>query len=96
MQNTDIDLQSRPLPAARVRLRSDPLNGKPVLLYPEGLLRLNETAREVLSRCDGKTTVEEIVAALCGEYDASAEVLRADVLACLSQLHRRQLVTLAV
>jgi pyrroloquinoline quinone biosynthesis protein D len=95
MQNTAIDLQSRPAPAPRVRLQADPVNGEPVLLYPEGFLRLNATAHEVLTRCDGKTSVGKIVDALCAEYEASAEQVRADVLECLSHLHSRQLITLA-
>ena len=95
MPNTAIDLQSRPALAARVRLQLDPVDGQPVLLYPEGLLRLNGTAHEVLTRCDGKATVEGIIAALGEEYEVSAETLRADVLECLAQLQQRQLVTFA-
>ncbi len=93
--NTVIDPRSRPALARRVRLQDDPVNGEHVLLYPEGFLRLNATAHEVLSRCDGKTTVEEIVAALSAEYESEPETLRADVLECLSHLHGRQLLTLA-
>ena len=89
-----IDPQSRPALAARVRLQMDPVDGEPVLLYPEGLLRLNATAHEVLARCDGQRTAEEIVTALGEEYEVSAETLRADVLECLTQLHGKQLVTL--
>lgn len=95
MQNTVIDPQSRPALAARVRLQIDPVNGEPVLLYPEGLLRLNETAHEVVTRCDGKTTVENILGALSSEYEVSADELRADVLDCLAQLHGRQLIAFA-
>jgi pyrroloquinoline quinone biosynthesis protein D len=92
MQNTAIDLQSRPSLSAHVRLRADPVDGGPVLLYPEGLLKLNATAHEVLSRCDGTRTVAGIIAVLCEEYDASEELLRADVLACLAQVAQRQLI----
>ena len=95
MQNTAIDPQSRPALAARARLQVDPVDGAPVLLYPEGLLQLNETARDVLSRCDGRTTIDEIVAALSTEYEASAEALRGDVLDCLAEFHRRQLLVFA-
>ena len=91
-----IDPQSRPVLAARVRLQVDPVDGEPVLLYPEGLLRLNATAHEVLARCDGQATVEGIVAALGQEYEVSAETLRTDVLECLAQLQGKQLVTFAV
>jgi len=91
MQNTVIDLQSRPALAASARLQKDPVDGCPVLLYPEGVLRLNETAHDILSRCDGRATVAEIVALLEKEYDAEADTLRADVTECLAQFQQRQL-----
>ena len=94
MQNTVLDLQARPALGSRARLQTDPVTGEPVLLYPEGLLQLNETAHAVLSRCDGKTTINDIVASLADEYAADADTLRADVLECLAQFHGRQLVVL--
>ena len=94
MQNTVIDPQSRPALAARVRLQVDPITAEPVLLYPEGLLTLNETAHEVVARCDGIATIEKIIAALCSEYEVSDDTLRADVLDCLVQLRGRQLIIL--
>ena len=75
-----------------MRLQIDPVEGEPVLLYPEGLVKLNETAHAVLTRCDGTTTVANIIAALGAEYDVCADDLRADVLACLAQLRDQQLV----
>ena len=91
----DVDLQSRPIPAPRARLQTDPVTGEPVLLYPEGLLQLNATAHAILLRCDGKRTVEEIVADLSREYEASPDDLRADVAECLTLLHGKQLVVFA-
>lgn len=35
-----------------------------VLLYPEGMVQLNDSAWAILSLCDGRHTVEEIVAEL--------------------------------
>jgi len=32
-----------------------------VLLYPEGMVQLNESAAEILKRCDGERTVAAIV-----------------------------------
>jgi pyrroloquinoline quinone biosynthesis protein D len=58
-----------------------------VLLYPEGMVRLNGPAAEILRRCDGKTTVQALVADLqqaFGEAD-----LRADVVDFLEQAHGR-------
>jgi pyrroloquinoline quinone biosynthesis protein D len=92
MENTDIDLQSRPALTASARLQKDPVDGGPVLLYPEGLVKLNETAHDILSRCDGRTTVAGIIAALEKEYESGAGELQADVVDCLAQFHNRQLV----
>ncbi|WP_395321842.1 pyrroloquinoline quinone biosynthesis peptide chaperone PqqD [Variovorax sp. UC74_104] len=58
-----------------------------VLLFPEGMIRLNEPAAEILKRCDGKTSVAALVADLestFGEPD-----LRADVLEFLEQARGR-------
>ena len=35
-----------------------------ILLYPEGLIKLNASAGEILKRCDGHTHVESIIADL--------------------------------
>ena len=32
-----------------------------VLLYPEGMIKLNQSAGEILKRCDGKRTFTDIV-----------------------------------
>ncbi|NCF29324.1 MAG: pyrroloquinoline quinone biosynthesis peptide chaperone PqqD [Gammaproteobacteria bacterium] len=35
-----------------------------VLLYPEGMVKLNPAAGEILKRCDGERTVGEIISEL--------------------------------
>jgi pyrroloquinoline quinone biosynthesis protein E len=51
-----------------VRLADDLVRGRPVLLYPEGVLFLNETAAAVVERCDTRRTADEIVADLSTGY----------------------------
>jgi pyrroloquinoline quinone biosynthesis protein D len=53
-----------------------------VLLYPEGMVKLNGTAGAILSRCDGERTLDEIVADLERSYGATG--LGADVHAFVS------------
>ena len=84
---------TQPRLAKGVRLQIDSATGKNVLLFPEGIVELNETAHEILSRCDGRT-FSEIVHSLAEEYDANAAALGADVRATLSDLHRRKLIEL--
>lgn len=83
-----IDLHSRPALATGVRLQTDRVTGEPVLLSPEGIHVLNDTAHAIVLSCDGIRTIEEIAAALAEEYDAPVEALREDVLACLAELHQ--------
>jgi pyrroloquinoline quinone biosynthesis protein D len=90
-----IDLQHRPALAPSARLQTDPVDGAPVLLYPEGVVRLNETAHDILSRCDGRTTVAGIIKALAKDYDAAPETLDADVAECLAQFRERRLLVFA-
>ena len=83
----------RPRLAKGVRLQVDATTGKSVLLYPEGIIELNETAQEILSYCNGRT-LGEIVALLAEEYDANAATLAADVHETLMDLRRRKLIEL--
>jgi pyrroloquinoline quinone biosynthesis protein D len=48
-----------------------------VLLYPEGMVKLNRSAGEILTRCDGDKSLAQIVAALEAAFGATN--LRGDV-----------------
>jgi pyrroloquinoline quinone biosynthesis protein D len=65
--------------------------GKNVLLYPEGIVELNETAHEILSRCDGRT-LGEIIYALAKEYETDSAAVAADVRETLADLRQRKLI----
>jgi pyrroloquinoline quinone biosynthesis protein D len=62
-----------------LRLQWEPAQDAHVLLYPEGMVKLNGSAGAILSRCDGVRTLAEIVADLERAYDARglAEDVRA-------------------
>ena len=81
----------RPRLAKGVRSRTDSATGKSVLLFPEGIVELNETAHEILSRCNGET-LGEIIRNLGEEYDADPAALAADVRETLVDLRHRRLV----
>lgn len=93
MQTPTIAASAQPRLALGVRLQTDSKTGNSVLLFPEGVLELNETAREIVTRCDGRT-VAEIVQALAGEYDADPQMLGADVRETLADLQQRKLIEL--
>jgi pyrroloquinoline quinone biosynthesis protein D len=65
------------------RLQFEPAQESWVLLYPEGMVKLNTPAAEILRRCDGGRSVDEIVAEL--ESAFSQPGLRDDVCAFLGQ-----------
>jgi pyrroloquinoline quinone biosynthesis protein D len=74
---TSITVQARPCVGRGFRLQWEPAQNSHVLLYPEGMVKLNGSAGEIVSRCDGKRTLGEIVADLENAFDAtglSAEV----------------------
>lgn len=53
-----------------------------VLLYPEGMVKLNQSAGEILKRVDGVATVDEITTSLEAAFNAQG--LRGDVDAFLA------------
>ena len=60
-----VDVTDRvPRIARGFRLQWEPVQSAHVLLYPEGMVKLNASAGEILKRCDGTTPVEAIVADL--------------------------------
>jgi pyrroloquinoline quinone biosynthesis protein D len=53
------------------RLQYDEVREEHLLLVPEGAVRLNPTAAEVLALCDGERSLEDIVGVLSARYDGS-------------------------
>jgi pyrroloquinoline quinone biosynthesis protein D len=93
MQTPTIAGSAQPRLPRGVRLQTDSKTGNSVLLFPEGVLELNETAQDIVSRCDGRT-VGEIIHALAEEYDIDPQMLGADVRETLGDLQRRKLIEL--
>lgn len=57
-------VDTRPAIRTGFRLQWEPVQNAYVMLYPEGMITLNTSAAEILRRCDGVHTVDEIVAEL--------------------------------
>ena len=53
------------------RLRYDEVREEHLLLVPEGAVRLNPSAVEVLKLCDGERSVDEIVAVLAARFEGA-------------------------
>jgi pyrroloquinoline quinone biosynthesis protein D len=73
--------QTQPRIAPGFRLQWEPAQNCHVLLYPEGMVKLNGSAGEILKRCDGVQSVAAIVANL--EAAFATQDLQGDVLAFL-------------
>jgi pyrroloquinoline quinone biosynthesis protein D len=70
---------STPAVAPGFRLQWEAAQNAHVLLYPEGMIKLNTSAGEILKRCDGATTIAGITADLERAFaasDLSEDVLR--------------------
>lgn len=82
---------SRPRLAAGCRWAGEGENR--TLVFPEGVLRLQQTARAILERCDGERTFEQIVLELAAAYSASDPArIRQDAVAFLERLRQKRLV----
>jgi pyrroloquinoline quinone biosynthesis protein D len=84
----DIPLSSRPAIAHGMRLQWEAAQDAHVLLYPEGMVKLNGTAGAIMSRCDGVRTVADIVADLERTYSQSG--LTKDVVAFVALAVQRR------
>ena len=63
-----VSLGLRPALAIGTRLQFDDVRNQQMLLVPEGVVNLNESALEVLQLCDGDRTVGEIIELLQDRY----------------------------
>jgi pyrroloquinoline quinone biosynthesis protein D len=80
------DLQSRPRLAPGCRL-NDANKQQQVLLMPERALRLNGPSLEIVQRCDGNHTVQQIISELQQIYSkAEPKKVETDILGYLTLL----------
>jgi pyrroloquinoline quinone biosynthesis protein D len=61
---------SRPRVGHGFRLQWEEAQSAWVLLYPEGMVKLNQSAGEIMKRCDGAADVVAIVADLESAFNA--------------------------
>jgi pyrroloquinoline quinone biosynthesis protein D len=71
------------------RLVFDPVRQQRVLLYPEGVVLLNDTGAAILDLCDGRRSVADIAAVLHERYGCDVVT---DVIEYLSRLVEKELV----
>ena len=71
------------------RIDFDPVRQQRVLLYPEGVVLLNDTGAAILDLCDGCRSVADIASVLRERYHCD---VTSDVIEYLSRLVERELV----
>lgn len=81
MSAPTIDFASKPKLAKLFRMQYEEAQQSWVLLYPEGMVQLNQSASEILKRCDGERDVHAIVADL--EQTFNVQGLEKDVIGFL-------------
>jgi pyrroloquinoline quinone biosynthesis protein D len=83
------DMNSRPRLAPGCRLGEN--NSQRVLLMPERALRLNGPSLEIVERCDGKHSVQQIVTDLQKIYSkAEPHKVEQDILGYLALLQKER------
>lgn len=60
-----------------------------VLLYPEGMIKLNDTAATILQYCDGSNSLNDIIASLKQRF-AQAPGIEDDVIAFIDEAREKQ------
>jgi pyrroloquinoline quinone biosynthesis protein D len=66
-----IPTDARPGLAHGLKLQWEPAQDAHVLLFPEGMVKLNGSAGAIMSRCDGTRSVAQIVADLEKTFGAT-------------------------
>jgi pyrroloquinoline quinone biosynthesis protein D len=82
-----ISIGDRPRVVPHYRLQWEEVQKSWVLLYPEGMVKLNGSAGEILHRLDGEKTVQAVIDELESQFEASG--LTADVLDFLAIAQRQ-------
>ena len=71
MTASAFDAATRPRIGPGFRLQWEPAQNCHVLLYPEGMVKLNPSAGEILKRCDGERDLAAIIADLESAFAAA-------------------------
>lgn len=93
-QRAFVSLRSAPSLPRHVRIQYDPVRQAFAVLSPEMVFWPDEISLDILRRCDGRSTVERMIADLTADYDADRETVTTDVLAFLQEWSDKLLVKL--
>ena len=84
-------LHEKPSLAPKARVRFDVRNDTHFLLYPERALELRGSAPDLVLRCQGDRTLEEVICDVAAEQGASFAEAAKEALPFFAELERRGL-----
>jgi pyrroloquinoline quinone biosynthesis protein D len=82
VNDISISVEARPAIERGYRLQWEAAQNAHVLLYPEGMIKLNGSAGEIMKRCNGEASIAAITADLERSFDTTG--LAGDVMAFVS------------
>ena len=80
-------IEDVPRVSRQFRLQYEDAQSAWVLLYPEGMVKLSQSAGEIMKRIDGRTTIDALIGDLEAAFPGAA--LRQDVLDFMKVAHER-------
>jgi hypothetical protein len=88
-------INSQDVPQQKSGILAQEAAGTVVLLDPVGgeYYSLDEIGGRIWALCDGRRSIEQMVAVLCEEYEVSPDTVRADILELFEELAGEGLVT---
>lgn len=93
--SSEIDSASRPKLAPHRRLHYDKARGGWTIQAPERVFLLDGPAYAIVSRCNGDSSVAEIVDQLCEAFpDAPRDAISADVISLLREFAEKGVMAL--
>ena len=72
--NSELEPGSVPSINPLYRLQFEKAQDAWVLLYPEGMVKLNQSAAEIMQRCDGVTSISGIAESLGKAFDTDIPI----------------------
>ncbi|MCQ8875628.1 MULTISPECIES: pyrroloquinoline quinone biosynthesis peptide chaperone PqqD [unclassified Mesorhizobium] len=87
-----VSLRSVPSLPKHVRIQYDSVRQAFAVLSPEKIFWPNDVSLDILRRCDGRSTVGDIIAGLAADYEAEQEAVATDVIAFLQEWSDKLLV----
>lgn len=87
VSEVDLNERARPVVGQGFRLQWEPAQEAHVLLYPEGMVKLNASAAAIMTRCDGVRTIADIVVDIERSYGVTG--LSGDVTAFITMAREK-------